>query len=301
MKKLISVLFLFMVCLSVFGQQMMDKVPFKLIDGLIFIEVSIDDTHEPLNFIFDTGAGITVIDTKVAGKLGLPISGESTIGTSGKTLQSKISEKHKLLLGKTFKLDSISLVLMDLSHLSEYFKSNVDGVIGFDLLRKTITETNIDELEIRFYSGSDYKYTGASKPLTLIGLESNHIGLPIEIIPKGSEKSIMLTIKIDTAAANYLTFHNNAVKEYNLIDPKKRYKTKKGFGADSTIANNIEGKLSSAIFGSKQWKNIPVVFEVDPLHKSSKRQADGLIGQKMLLDFNITYNLNDGIVYLEKR
>ena len=123
----------------------------------------------------------------------------------------------------------------------------------------------------------------------------------MEIIPKGSKTTILITIKIDTAAANYLTFHNEFVTEYQLLNPNKKYKSKHGFGADATISNNLSGKISSATLAEKKWKNIPVVFEVDPLNRNSKRQADGLLGQKMLLDFNITYHLNEGIVYLEER
>ncbi len=286
---------------SNYGQLVIDKTPIRLIENLIFIEIKVNNSTKPLNFMFDTGAGITVIDRKIAKELQLPIAGELKIGTSGKTVQSEVSEKNRLLIGEHFKLDSISLALMDLSHLSTYFKLNVDGIIGFDLLRKIITETNIDALEMRFYSDEAYNFNGMAEPLQLIGLESNHLGLPIKIIPKGTKNGIMLIIKIDTAAGNYLTFHNTAVIEHQLINPNKKYKTKKGFGVDATITHNLKGKIASAFFATKEWKNIPVVFEVDPLNEGSERQADGLIGQKMLLDFNITYNLKEGIVYLEKR
>ncbi|MGB1269686.1 MAG: retropepsin-like aspartic protease [Flavobacteriaceae bacterium] len=301
MKKIISIALIYLISLSTYGQDLIDKVPIKLIDGLIFIELKINDIKEPLNFMFDTGAGITVIDTKIAKEIQLSISGELKIGTSGKTLSSKLSNNNQIILGNKLKLDSIPLALMDLSHLSDYFKTNVDGIIGFDLLNKVVTETNIDALEMRFFSNTNYIFNGKSKPIKLIGLESNHLGLEINIVPKGKKENITLIIKIDTGAGNYLTFHNNSVTKHKLINPKKRYKIKKGFGADSTITKNLNGKVSLAIFGNKKWKNIPVVFEVDPLNETSERQADGLIGQKMLLDFNITYNLKNGIVYLENR
>lgn len=154
---------------------------------------------------------------------------------------------------------------------------------------------------MRFYSDSGYLHKGNSKAFKIIGLESNHIGIPLEIVPKGSKNSVLITGKIDTAAGNYLTLHNELVKEYGLINPKKKYKTRKGFGAEATISNNLSGKITASTLVEKNWKNIPVVFEVDPINRNSKRKADGLIGQKMLLDFNITYHLNEGIIYLEER
>ena len=132
-------------------------------------------------------------------------------------------------------------------------------------------------------------------------MESNLFGILIEVLPKNKTESTILNFQIDTGADNYLTFHNKAVQEYQLINPKKRHKMIKGFGADSTITTNIRSKVSEVIFGGKKWKNIPVTFEVDPINARENSLADGLIGQRLLLDFNITYNLIKRLVYLEKR
>lgn len=300
MKKLILITSLFLTSISVFTQELIDKIPIQLFEKLIFIELYVNDSPRPLNFMFDSGAGITVIDTKVANKIKLNTSRITKIGTSGKTIETKESLSNKLKLSNSFKAQNISLFLMDLSHLSKYLKTNVDGIIGFDLLNQTIVETNIDHMEMRFFKKIDFKYNGTSKPLKVIDLESNHFGLPIEIKPKGSKKIIKLIVKVDTGASNYLTFHNDVVNKYSLINKKKKYKIRKGFGADSTLTSNLKGKISFVKFALTEWKNIPVVFEIDSLNKNSKREADGLIGQEMLLDFNITYNLGEKIIYLEK-
>jgi hypothetical protein len=49
----------------------------------------------------------------------------------------------------------------------------------------------------------------------------------------------------------------------------------------------------------KVWKRVPVVLEVDPLNRESERKADGLIGQSLLLDFIITYDLSRKTAYFE--
>ena len=151
MHKLLSILLLGIINLPVYGQQLIEKVPIRLIDNLIFIELQINDSSEPLNFLFDTGAGVTVIETKIAEKLQLNISGETEVGTSGKTLNTKESFPNKLTIGEKLNLDDITLVMMDLSHINNYFKSDVDGIIGYDLLERVITETNIDSFEMRFF------------------------------------------------------------------------------------------------------------------------------------------------------
>lgn len=283
-----------------FAQNVLEKIPIAVIDRLLFLEVKMYNS-DPLYFMFDTGAGITVMDTETAERLKLPLSNEIKIGTSGKTLQAKLAENQTFLIGEKFKLDSVNVALLDLSHISKYLKVKIDGIIGIDLLQQAVVETNLDKKQLILYSTDNFYFQGQTKPMALIGLESNHLGLPIEIVPKGSKQSIAMIVKIDTAAQNYLTFHQHTVSEYRLIEKDKRYKTKIGFGADSTLTHNLTGKITSTRFAGKKWKNIPVVFEVDELNRSSDRKAHGLIGQKMLLDFNITYDLSKGLIYLEKR
>jgi hypothetical protein len=190
---------------------------------------------------------------------------------------------------------------MDLTHFDKFLKTKVDGIIGFDLLENIIVETNIDASEMRFLSDSSFQYSSKTDLLKLVNLESRHFGIPIEITPEKNQKSLSLIFKVDTGADNYLTFHNNSVRKYQLINPNKNYKKRIGFSVDSTKTTNLKSKVYSAIIGEKKWKNTPAIFEVDPVNDSTKRKADGLIGQEMLLDFNICYNLKESTIYLEKR
>jgi predicted aspartyl protease len=271
------------------------------VENYIFIEVKINENEKPLHFLFDTGAGITVVDTKVAEQLSIEINAESKIHTSGKSLLSKESTLNTVRIGGRIRLDSIGLIILDLSHLSDYLNTNVDGVIGYDLLSTYVTETNIDREEIRFYDPKTFSYKGESEPLNLTRLESNLFGIMINVIPRNGKEPIELNFVIDTGADNYLSFHNKTVQHYKLLDERKNQKFKKGFGADSTITNNIRSKVELVSFGDKEWKNISVIFEVDPINKRDNSIAEGLIGQRLLLDFNIIYNLKKRFVYLEKR
>ncbi len=285
----------FQVC----AQSAVEKTPISLVDNFIFISVSVNEHEEPLNFLFDTGAGITVIHSKMAEQLNLKVTAESKIGTSGKTVLSKESSGNSIRVGESLILDSVSLIFMDLSHISAFIKTDVDGVIGYDLLKNSIIETNLDKHEMRFYDPADFN--PASKPERLVALESNHIGLPINVTPKRGGEDVPLVFQIDTGADNYLTFHNSTVIQHNLLDSDKKYKSRQGFGADSTITTNLRSKVYGVTLVNSQWKNVPVIYEVDPINHRTNTLADGLIGQQILNDFNITYHLQEGLVYFEKR
>lgn len=286
---------------QIYGQKAIEIVPFELVKNLIFVDVVVNDTEESLHFMFDTGAGITVIDSRISQKLKLNISDTISIGTAGKTIESELSKQNQIRLGKNLILDSISMAIMDLSHLSKYLKTNVDGIIGNDILQKIVTETNVDTKEILFYSFKDFEYSRSGTVYELIGLESGHLGIPFEIVVKKGADPITMVLKIDTGADNYFTFHNETVTNYNIREILPRLKSKQGFGADPTVSRNLAGKIFTAKCCGKTFKNVPSVFEIDPLNSLSKRLANGLVGQAVLLNFNITYNLNDGVAYFEKR
>jgi hypothetical protein len=301
MKQLVLIMALVLTSLSAISQQLIDKVPFRIVENLIFVELCVNDCKQPLNFLFDSGAGITVVDTKVAEQLLIKVDSESNIRTAGKSLLSQESTSNTIKIGEHIKLDGVNLVLMNLSHIGEYLKTNVDGVIGFDLLNQYIVETHIDYKEVRFYEFNNFIYMGASEPYPLTTLESNLFGVMIEVLPKNTNQPISLNFEVDTGAANFLTFHNKTINDYQLLDDNKRKRFSHGFGADSTITKNMRGKVRSVSFGGKTWKNIPVVFEIDPINSRDNSIADGLIGQELLLDFNITYNLKEQVIYFEHR
>jgi hypothetical protein len=301
MYKLAIILFTFLYSKHVYSQNAIESVPIDLVDNLIFVDVFINEHNEPFHFLFDTGAGITVMDSNISAKIKLNISDTIPIGTAGKTIRSELSRLNRIRLGKMLILDDVSIAVLDLSHLSKYLKTNVDGIIGNELLQNLVIETNIDSLKMSFYRFLNYRYEGNGTPYELIGLESGHLGVAFEVLVRKESSPIKMIFKIDTAADNYLTFHNETVITYNLLEKTRRLKSKQGFGADPTVSKNISGKISKAKFCGKTFKNVPVVFEVDPLNSTSKRLANGLVGQAVLIKFNITYNLHDGLAYFDER
>ena len=75
---------------------------------------------------------------------------------------------------------------------------------------------------------------------------------------------------------------------------------------DGTAANGLQPVScvssridSAASVAGRSWRKLPVVYQVDPVNSDSKRTCDGLIGQHLLNDFIITYDLPAGVVYLE--
>jgi len=69
MKNLFS-LFALVLASSLFAQKPITSIPFELYGDHILIDVSVDNST-PLKFIFDSGSGLTVLDSDVSQNLKL--------------------------------------------------------------------------------------------------------------------------------------------------------------------------------------------------------------------------------------
>ncbi len=276
------------------------QVDLKLVKNFIVFQAQIEDSR-PLNFIFDAAAGPTAIDSTTAQELNLIFSKSAHVGTASRTIKVKNSDEYDLIVGGV--VVGMDLVSIDLDHLSKYLEIRIDGILGVDLLKAYVVETNIDSGCMNLYRQERYNYQGFGQVMALTKLSSNHLGLACAVsLRKGLEKQLML--KIDTAYPDFviLSPKGMTVMEVNYATINKRKKVR-GFGADDTMTTNLRGKIQSFKIGEWQWKKLPVIFTVDHLSVSATRsnETDGIIGQGLLLDFNIIYDWSRSFAYFSKR
>lgn len=289
------------ICLAASAQESLVELPMTMRGRLLFIEVYLNDDPLPLNVLFDSGAGVTVVDDEVALERGLELTDSHTIGTSGRPVQAARSPNNSLRLGERVVLDSVDLFLMDLGHLSAHYKIRIDAILGTDLLSRNVVCTDLDAMRMRVYDPKTYVHHGSTEGITATELDSGTYGFPIHVVPDGRKDPVVLMVKLDTGADNHLTFYNHAVVAHRLMRPGKWYRGASGFGAEPTITHNRHGRLASASVQGRTWRKVPVVYQVDAVNAASRHACDGLIGQGLLNEFNITYHFQAGLVYLEPR
>lgn len=93
-------------------------------------------------FIFDTGAGATVIDTAVAQRLGLESFGSLRMKGVGGTVDAKYWEGRSLALGPVSTQGPV-MVGGDLSFLNPHMGVEIGGIIGYDLLGRVAAEIDM--------------------------------------------------------------------------------------------------------------------------------------------------------------
>src|SRR5215467_6295946 len=124
------------------------KVPVRLYWGyLVVVEASIGNIRK-LNFLVDTGSYPSVIDQKIARRLGLA-ERLTRVNVSDRTVETRLVVLPSLLVGPIH-AQALPVLSEDLSFLQKAVGRKVDGVVGLDVLRKSSFSINYKSKEMLF-------------------------------------------------------------------------------------------------------------------------------------------------------
>jgi hypothetical protein len=124
------------------------KLPIRLYWGyLVVVEASIGNIRK-LNFLVDTGAYPSVIDQKIAHRLGLAEQ-PARVNLSKNSVETRLVVLPSLLLGP-IRADSLRVLSQDLSFIQKTVGHKVDGIVGLDVLRKSSFTINYRTKEMLF-------------------------------------------------------------------------------------------------------------------------------------------------------
>ncbi|MEM7297100.1 MAG: PDZ domain-containing protein [Bacteroidota bacterium] len=291
MKKLIQI-----VALSAFftttAQVPITTIPFELFGDHIIIKVSIDDS-EPLDFIFDTGSGYTVLDDDIAGDLGL----------SGKKIEmnNAFSDwqliKHNTLAINHFLMEkNIKVYSTDFDHLEISLGMDIDGIVGYDLLRHHAIYTNFDTKTINIYDLGKAPKKGDAIPFTMdttIPVIKGNVVLNNEEPHDGSFYFI-------TGAGTTLDFNSPYAKQWDVVHKTGKHYNYyvKGLSKEETL--HYEGHVISFNFGNQKIEDLPIGISTATEGIQASKSVSGIIGSQIIRMYNFTIDYGTKMLYLEK-
>ncbi len=127
------------------------QIPFEFNGKHLFIKMQTGQS-DTLHFIFDSGATGASIDSAVAEHAGIgkknrrPVSVSGSGGTQNYTMA--LNQNLKL---KDLEINPIDLTLINFNTLSAVIGSKLDGIIGYDILNRYVTQLDFDHKKISLY------------------------------------------------------------------------------------------------------------------------------------------------------
>jgi len=289
-----SITFLLHSCIFFAQDKPIGQIPFTInSDGHIIISLQIND--KPIsNFVLDTGASVTVINKDLAAKLNLPLKDEvyHSIGTNGVVGNRKMTQKQQVSLNDKVVLKGLEMMVIDLSHLGK-----INGLIGFDLFREYVTETNFDTKLISFFKRKGKPDITGYQPIAFVeSFCTPEIKLSVSL---SNNKSFSGKVFFDTGdSSTPFTFSSPFVKKHNLPSKFQALITTESRGINAAHKSNI-GTISSIGINDFRLSEIPVALSNAKHGMLSKDPYMGNLGLEFISKFNFILDYQKKKIYLK--
>ncbi len=250
--------------------------------GLIEAPVTISGKEQP--WVFDTGAGFSVISRSFASSLGLPISQQSGItqGVSGDDVTLHTAVIPELQIGRAKVHNVVVLVLEDKDLAVPELKLQIHGIIGYPVFQalKRITFAKGG----RFFAGNDGETSGPNASELFMDELTPLVSVGCAGVP--------CLMQLDTGSAHsFLTFRYWAAHKKDLGAASIGSHTLTGAGGSLQVPDYKVASLTLTL------ADIPfTLHNVDVLSKPAGTDEDdfyGILGQDALKAFR-SYTLDFG-------
>jgi len=254
------------------------EIPFRFQDGLIWLDVSVAGQSAQFQFVLDSGAGQSVLNSQAAQRIGLALKDSDPIsGVTGPTLASRADGFDGALGG--CKLPRAILVL-DLEPVSALCRQRIDGLVGLDFFENRVIQIDFAAEKVRLLPRFDFTRTGGQ----VLQLAKRNDAVCLRAAVNGTSPQWM---RLDTGCDGSL--HWVSAKS-NLCRTAPRV------AATSPLGDSPEIFGAEVQIGAEHWFESQTCLHRREIFPSER----GLIGNGVLSKFLVTFDLAGKRVALEK-
>ncbi|WP_258097883.1 aspartyl protease family protein [Marinoscillum pacificum] len=294
MKKILSLASIVMV-LQVSAQKLITETEFELFGDHIFISVSVDDS-DPVDFIFDTGDGLSVLDTDIAKKLNLKPDHQSTKTSAQGSISGSLIAHNKIEINDV-KLDDIELYTTELSHLEQTIGRNIDGIIGYDLLKNYVVKIDYEDMKIKLYNQDGYQNTGNGEKFSFKLI--HYIPTIQASVTLNNGESYTEDFFLNTGAGTTLDFNTPFAQKHDVIAKTGDHYSYPVAGLEDNETMHYEGRIQNFSIGTFNIDQLPIGISQAEHGIQHNKKVAGIVGNGVLKHFNITFDYSKNEVYLE--
>ncbi|UXP31346.1 aspartyl protease family protein [Reichenbachiella agarivorans] len=278
------------------GQTPVATIPFEQYGDHSFIKVKINGSEE-LDFIFDTGDGLTVLNIEKAKELGMESGSDATTMSAEGTISGKLVKHNELTVGGA-PIHNIQVYETSLLHLEISIGKDIDGIIGYDILKNYVVSMDYDQMQIKLYNASGYTYQGLGKSFD-INLTSYIPHIPASIVLQNGE-TVKGEFFIDTGAKATVDFNTPFVEANKLASKVGDSYIYLVAGLGQKEYEHHRGLVKSFSFADFSFSDMPVGLSHATSGIQNHKKVAGIIGSGILRRFNIVYDYHSKKMYWEK-
>ena len=272
------------------------RLPFEYSARHVWLRAAVNDAP-PADFLYDTGASITVLDSAYAASLGLATEGRVQGEGAAATGTASFARIGRMRIAAPdsdgVEIADLRVAVLDLNGLlAPFFWRPAAGVIGFDFIVRFVNEIDFDArtLVLSDPSGFEYRGQGAAIPMTLAG-HAPIVKLTLDGEYEGQ-------FRLDVGSGSTVDLHAPFVRRYGLDHafPAGVEVVSGGFGG--TFRNRITRATSLAIGPYSVPRPLVGLSGARSGALASEDYA-GNIGNQLLERFKCTLDYQRRMLYLE--
>ena len=266
-------------------------VPVSLVGNRPIIKVKINGRKEPLNFVLDTGSGISVLSDKTARRLKIyPVSqGGFARGIGG-------DGKFAIIYGFVHEMEIGDVKIRNVPvYIREFHATNedIDGYIGLSLISKFLT--TID------YGNQTFALTKRSADPP--SAEDEDLALPLRLTSSGFLSGEVklegvddtFNFIVDTGASvSVISDQLAGLQEVSRFEQEEKMRVIGSAGITEDVHSFLLPKVT---FGSHSRQGVAAIaLDLDLINEASGFQQAGILGGNFLRNYRLTFDFKNSRV-----
>lgn len=261
------------------------KVPFELVGNRPIIKMRVNGNPQDLNFVLDTGSGISVISEETAKALGIK---SITKGGFAKGIGG--DGKFQIVYGFVREMAIGDALVRSVPVYIRKFHSDgkIDGYIGLSMISKFLTTVDYGDQTFLLQRKDDSKdlpesAEGISLPLRLTssGFLSGEVQLEGIDMP--------LNFIVDTGAS--VSVISDEIATHNALAPHVRSEKMRVVGSAGVTEDVPSFLLPKISFGAHSRKSITAIaLDLDLINEASGFEQAGILGGNFLRNYRMTFD-----------
>ncbi|HEY0428490.1 MAG TPA: aspartyl protease family protein [Pyrinomonadaceae bacterium] len=274
------------------GDEKQTSVQFKLVQDRPIIQVRINKTDEPLNFVLDTGSGISVISERTAKKLKI-----SSVARGGTARGFGGDGKFEIVYGF---LNRVSIGDVSIKNVPVYIRKfhsaneSIDGYIGLSLISKFLTTIDYGDKSFTLKKKVPNAAPLDEKEALALPLRLTSAGfLSGEVQIEGVESS--LNFIVDTGAS--LSVISDELARSSELSNFVINEKIRVIGSAGETSEMPLFMLPRVTFGNNTRNSIKAIaLDLDLINETSGFSQAGILGGNFLKNYRLTFDFQNSKV-----
>ena len=272
------------------------EIPFDYSVRHVWVRASVNGG--PLeDFLVDTGASITVLDSGYAARRGFKVEGRIQVSGAGQSGGASFARVDSIVVpgldGGDVKLAAHNVAVLSVDpYLEPFFWRPCAGVLGYDFISRFVMTVDYDRERLILEDPASFKYAGKGQavPLQMAG------NIPVaEIV---LDDSLRGKFRLDVGSGSSIDLHSPFVADHDLIARSARKVQVMGGGFGGTFTSDLT-RMNTAAIGPFSWDQPLVALSHATQGGLASRDYAGNIGNQVLERFVVTFDYGRRTIWLE--